>query len=279
MGVMKMMQLDRTQSVNNTLPSQIELEHIMNDLKNKWKCLKLKMMAVKNIRLAQRNHARGQQSEPSKPKKNKSLFGKLFSGIIDDDKQKQKEDAEEEKDENKFDVDENPLVPNSHLFQKIKELTVDSNTSLIHKASFCQILRLILSAICQYGGDWNTKSRICSNTLCDYLSLIDDEENVVHKSNHRYHLDYGSCLLDLIVRHTKVVGMDIGKNLQWNDIAKLQLVRRLLSLCEHDSHGNVVKLINGAIFMYNKRDCGWDHDLNTLIVRAFEEQHHSKLFD
>merc|ERR1712190_85598 len=53
--VMAMMSLDRTQSVNNTLPSQIELGHIMADLSNKWKCLKLKMIAVKNIRLAQRN--------------------------------------------------------------------------------------------------------------------------------------------------------------------------------------------------------------------------------
>eukprot|EP00488_Nonionellina_sp_1-RS-2012_P003893 TRINITY_DN853_c0_g1_i1.p1 TRINITY_DN853_c0_g1~~TRINITY_DN853_c0_g1_i1.p1 ORF type:complete len:213 (+),score=83.35 TRINITY_DN853_c0_g1_i1:358-996(+) len=35
--------------LDHVIVSQIELDHVMNDLNKKWKCLKLKMLAVKHI--------------------------------------------------------------------------------------------------------------------------------------------------------------------------------------------------------------------------------------
>eukprot|EP00483_Globobulimina_turgida_P007782 UN07797 len=70
---------------SDTLPSQIELDHIINNLNKKWKCLKLKMLAVKHIRIAQKNQANKIKKKMVRKKESKSgLFGKLFAGLMED---------------------------------------------------------------------------------------------------------------------------------------------------------------------------------------------------
>ena len=76
----------RTESVGADLPSQRELSHIFMNLNQQWKCLKLKMLAVKHIGSAQRNYAaRGwvnRQIFKSRKSAKSGIFGKLFGGMF-----------------------------------------------------------------------------------------------------------------------------------------------------------------------------------------------------
>ena len=139
-----------------SLPSQSELDSIFGGLEQQWKCLKLKMLAVKHIGSAQRNHAaqlaarrtiKAKQSGSSGPSVlgKSGIFGKLFGG--DKRPEPDHDDGDEEKGAGVDAVGsaDDPLMAQSALFSSFEAMT--ASHCLLHKETFCGILKLMLSTL------------------------------------------------------------------------------------------------------------------------------------
>merc|ERR1711971_826656 len=128
------------------------------------------MLAVKHIGAAQRNHASQliAYSPLGSVKKKKSFKKGFLKSLFGGDKQQQP-DLDEEKGQPQPDLGalDDPLMAKSALFSSFETMT--AGNCLLHKDTFCGILKLMMSTLNRYGDLLHDTylSIICSNTLCD----------------------------------------------------------------------------------------------------------------
>ena len=110
------------------------------------------------------------------------------------------------------------------LFQK---LDLWSRQSLVDADVLSEMLQLLMGTVvtAEKKSSRAHQSKVCSDMLCDILSLIDDVEDV---ERHLNPLNFATLLLDLLMRQDKVIGQ---VSVQWSTIAQLQVFVCTQSLC------------------------------------------------